>query len=576
MGNSYTAIQLGDAFISSYHTVLVTDVTYNSDGSIASVELSEANPTASHNGCSYSTVYSGSAALLRMENSYLKGNYSLYRSTARNTVTYTHDCAVPLEGDVCPICGVGMEDPHQDDYVLPGVDISEWQGTVNWKSLAPEISFAILRLGFTGNGSTFAYRKDSQFDDNAAGCRANDVPYGVYYYAGATSVEEAMQEVENVIEYLGLMSGSGSVPDLPVFYDVEEDNNILKLSDTQLKAVITAFCGTLEEMGIKAGVYASASIWNTRLTDSTYNQWARWVAQWNDELTAGSGANLWQFRVGENDSMPGVAAAIDLDYWLGSVGDVSNRCLASITAPGCVEDGALNCTVITGGESFRLLIPPKGHSFANGVCTVCGERQSIVDRFRDVAAKDWFYHAVKFVVENELFAGTTENTFSPKMTMERGMLVTVLYGLAGRPEVEADNSFTDVKKKDYYYTPVRWAAENGIVGGTGTGKFSPRDSITREQVAMILYRYLQQYEPEIEVSVSVKDYPDYKQISKYARTAMAWAVENGIISGVKLGSETLLNPLGSASRAEVATMLKQFASLLQEKGDWSPVTQEER
>ena len=592
VGRSYQVMQVGDSVCSNYHAMLVTDVTYNTDGSIHSVEISQANPTTAHTGCCYTTRYTGQTALENMNRSlFVNGSYAVYRRNLSNSVTYAHDCAVPLEGDYCTICGAGCgldpDDPDPDpdpvepepgEAVKPGVDVSYAQGTVNWSTLAPNISFALLRVGFTGNTEGGIY-KDSQFDANVAACEARNIPYGVYFYAGATTEDEAREEAAAVLEYLGFMDANGTplsnphIPSLPVFYDVEETRNILGLSSNErLLAVISAFCDMLGDFGLRAGVYASKSVWEERLISVNYDRWARWVAQWNTSENAYCGAHVWQYS--STGQLPGFAEGVnvDLNYWLGELGKQDHPSQAEITAPSCTEDGLLRCSCVSCGQIRLNPIPAMGHDFKNGKCTRCGEAQTLFDRFIDIKPGKWYTEAVRFAVDNHLFSGVSETVFGRNTAMSRAMLVTVLYKLAKSPQVEGENLFRDVKESSYYYKPVVWASHNGVVAGTSPTTFSPKREITREQVAVMFLHYYLGYEPEAEQTVNgdLSAYIDEKRISGYARVAMAWAVENGLISGVETDEGRALKPGGHATRAEVAVMILRFAELLEEHGYWMP------
>ena len=175
--------------------------------------------------------------------------------------------------------------------------------------------------------------------------------------------------------------------------------------------------------------------------------------------------------------------------------------------------------------------------------------------FTDVKEEDWFYEAVKYVVQKGLFAGTSETTFEPNLTMTRSMLVTVLYRLAGSPEVEGTSKFSDVAPNAYYTDAVIWATQNGIVGGYDNGQFGTNDPVSREQMATILYRYAQHMEYDVSLVKGLNDYTDSNQVSSYAVRAMQWAVANGIINGT---SSTTLSPQGSATRSQVAVILMRF------------------
>ena len=183
------------------------------------------------------------------------------------------------------------------------------------------------------------------------------------------------------------------------------------------------------------------------------------------------------------------------------------------------------------------------------------QEQSDAAAFTDVTQNDWFYDDVQFVVENGLFNGTSTTTFSPNAAMNRAMLVTVLYRLEGEPKVTGSSVFDDVAANQWYTDAVIWATGHAIVNGYGNGKFGPTDSITREQMAAILYRYAQYKNYGVKASNSLTHYGDYAQISPYALQALKWANAEGLING---RASTTLAPQGTATRAEVAAILHRF------------------
>ena len=174
-----------------------------------------------------------------------------------------------------------------------------------------------------------------------------------------------------------------------------------------------------------------------------------------------------------------------------------------------------------------------------------------VKTFRDVGTSDWFGESVAYVASRELFLGTSEDTFSPKKTMSRAMLVTVLYRYAGQPE-HSGTAFADVRNGSYYSDAVSWAAEHGIVTGTGQDRFAPDAPVSREQLAVMLYRFAGSPNADQQ---KLAGFADGGQVSAWAARAMAWAVDCGIIRGTSGGR---LAPSAQATRAEVAAMLLRF------------------
>ena len=173
-----------------------------------------------------------------------------------------------------------------------------------------------------------------------------------------------------------------------------------------------------------------------------------------------------------------------------------------------------------------------------------------------MAQDSWYYDAVQFAVLKGLFEGTGGDTFSPGAPMTRAMLVTVLYRLAGEPDVTGTNAFPDVENGQWYTNAVLWANQHGIVTGYDNGNFGTNDNITREQIAAILYRYAQYMGYDVSASGDLAVYADAGTVSGWAGAAMRWANAASFITG---RTAATLVPAGTASRAEVAMILMRFA-----------------
>ena len=173
--------------------------------------------------------------------------------------------------------------------------------------------------------------------------------------------------------------------------------------------------------------------------------------------------------------------------------------------------------------------------------------------FTDVREGDWFRPAVAYVYGAGLMNGTGPNTFTPGGTTTRGMIVTILHRLEGSPAAWG-GSFPDVAPGQYYSQAVAWAAANGIVNGYDTGLFKPDASITREQMAAILYRYAAYKGYSVTARADLSAYADAGQVSNYALDAMSWANQAGLITG----SGSSLLPGGDAIRAQSAAILMRF------------------
>ena len=180
--------------------------------------------------------------------------------------------------------------------------------------------------------------------------------------------------------------------------------------------------------------------------------------------------------------------------------------------------------------------------------------------FTDLCSTDWYYNYTIFAYERGLFSGTTATTFSPTVKMSRSMLAMVLSRMDGRTVSAPSVGFTDVPDGQWYSSAVNWAAVNGIVTGGTDGTFRPNDNVTREQLCTMLYRYAKNYlGMDVSVTADLSGYTDSSKVSSYAMEAVTWAVGNGIMTGT---TTTTLSPAGTASRAEVATMLQRFCNLL--------------
>ena len=182
------------------------------------------------------------------------------------------------------------------------------------------------------------------------------------------------------------------------------------------------------------------------------------------------------------------------------------------------------------------------------------EEPAPAEPFPDVDENDWFYDEVVYVYENGLMNGVENNQFAPNTATNRAMLATILYRLAGEPAVSGDLPFTDVESGTWYTDAVLWAAQNGIVNGLGENTFAPMNTLTREQLVTMLYRYAEAEGYDVSAAADLSGYPDADKVQTYAQEAMSWAVAEGIVEGM----DGNLNPAGSATRAQIATILMRF------------------
>lgn len=171
--------------------------------------------------------------------------------------------------------------------------------------------------------------------------------------------------------------------------------------------------------------------------------------------------------------------------------------------------------------------------------------------FTDLGDKQWYHDSIDYAVENGLLEGTSPTTMEPNATLIRAQLAQILYNIEDKPAVTGEMIFEDVPASEWFYSPVLWANQNEIINGTSPTTFEPLEDITRQDLALMLYRYA----GEPKVTGDLDGFTDADQVGDWAEEAMAWAVAEGIVQG---DTPTTLNPTGTATRAEAAAMLQRF------------------
>ena len=249
--------------------------------------------------------------------------------------------------------------------------------------------------------------------------------------------------------------------------------------------------------------------------------------------------------------------------------------------------GTMQPMKVKSGEKFKLpectFTPPEGKEFAgwlavNGNVYPAGEvitfsiDQSLKATWKDKEAaevdvtqmftdvtKNWAYPGIQYCVTHQLMSGVGGNLFAPKMTTTRAQIVQILYNLEGEPKVSGTTPFTDLTQ-NWYKDAVLWAYQTGVVVGTSATTFAPDRPVTREQIAVILMEYMTKV-LKLERTWTPADlsvFPDAGSVSGWAKDALADAVALGLISGASNGGQTYLEPQGSATREQVATILMEF------------------
>ena len=257
---------------------------------------------------------------------------------------------------------------------------------------------------------------------------------------------------------------------------------------------------------------------------------------------------------------------------------------AVVTAPTCTAKGYTTHTCACGDSYVDTYTDALGHAWDNGkvtkeptetetgvktfTCTRCGETKTevipatgsvdVTEMFTDVT-KNWAYPGIQYCVTHQLMSGIGNNLFGPKLTTTRAQIVQILYNLEGEPKVSGTTPFTDLTQ-DWYQDAILWAYQTGVVAGTSSTTFEPDRPVTREQIAVILMEYMTRV-LKLERTWTPADlsaFPDAGSVSDWAKDAMADAVGLGLISGASNGGQTLLEPQGSATREQVATILMKF------------------
>ncbi|MBQ7160879.1 MAG: S-layer homology domain-containing protein [Clostridia bacterium] len=209
----------------------------------------------------------------------------------------------------------------------------------------------------------------------------------------------------------------------------------------------------------------------------------------------------------------------------------------------------------------------EGHKYA--VCAVCGDKkEESIDKlalpenpFKDIPEGKWFTKAVLACYARGYMTGVKDDEFGPNTPLTRAMFVTILSKIAGAdtaPYKNVQTQFTDVKTGKWYSGPIAWAVENGYSSGLSKTIYGTNSNVTREQLATFLNTYATKNGLEGKEAEDITGYPDYSKVAKWARSAMAWAVGNGLISGVKTGEVVNLDPKGNATRAQVAVIVNNF------------------
>ena len=387
---------------------------------------------------------------------------------------------------------------NNGETLRKGIDVSQFQGQIDWSAVkAGGIDFAFIRVGYRG-WSTGKLSEDNWVYENLKGAIDSGVQVGVYIYSQATTAAEAKEEAQYVLTRI-----KDYAVTLPVVIDFEyaEDPSTgrltgrlyqAKLSKSDATAVCNAFLTEVSAAGYRGAVYANKTMLEKQLNAGQL-EGAIWLAHYASSTDYSGSYEFWQCTAsGYVEGIP--SQNVDLDYWFD---------------PGVSE------------------LP-----------------------FWDVLANRWSYQDILQAYQRGVVYGTETNQFEPTAITSRGQLASMLYRLNGSPKVTGSSTFTDLTMA-YYRDAITWAQQNKVIYGIGGTRFAPNQGITREDLIAMLYRL--SGSPENKSTLS--GFKDIERISGYAKDAVTWAVENGILAG----DGGRIMPQSYATREQAVAILMRYA-----------------
>lgn len=400
-----------------------------------------------------------------------------------------------------------------------GIDISRWQGKdVDFQKIKNDgIGFVIIRAGYTGG-------KDMLFEDYYKAAKEAGLGIGCYMYSYAESTAEAVQDAKDLKQWI-----QGKVFDYPVYYDMEDkcqleyeddEGEIHPYTTEQRTEWVLAFINEMNKDDYYAGVYANQNWFSNYLDYDKLKPYPLWLALWTKDGTDSSNKSdsygMWQYT--SSGSVNGINGNVDRD-------------VCYVDYPAYIEKNGLN--------GFKALEYDPDLPFA------------------DVKLKDWFYPSAKYTYENKLIAGTSKTEFSPELPVTRAMFVSIL-GRMSKADMTAykkESNFLDVDMEEYYGPYVMWAYENHVVAGMSSEFFAPEDSLTREQMCLMISNFAA-YQGIAFTGEYENSFTDEEEISDWALASVKAMSGAGIIFGTGHGR---FSPMDTATRAECAAIIYRIA-----------------
>lgn len=422
-----------------------------------------------------------------------------------------------------------------ENAVRKGIDVSEHQGHIDWEAVkSAGIDFAIIRCGY---GEDEASQDDARWLYNVSECERLGIPYGVYIYSYANSIDKAASEARHVLRLL-----EGHNPAYPVYYDLEESSIGTYQNRALLAEMSITWCTAIAQGGYTPGIYANLYWWTHLLVDPVFENWERWVAQYNNECNYAGNYKIWQ--ASSKGVIPGISSQyVDMNFEFG-------------------------------GE------------------------------FRDVDYNDWYVisGALDYCVSHGILNGY-EGTYNwkPFQNMTRAEVVSMFWKLEGRlptafagvgnPDVNI-MPFDDIDPNAWYAKAVSWARSVGIINGTSRAVevegevsavlagaikggyeaglesqnlFNPDACVTKEELCQMLASYAEFKGLSIDYNLTnLISKEDSSDVSGWARDSVGWALDSGIIDPERNGSMRLLNPDDNITRAVAAQMMYSLSNVIKE------------
>jgi hypothetical protein len=374
-------------------------------------------------------------------------------------------------------------------------------------------------------GLTFSYEKDISYLRGGGQTLFNEYITSKgwstsNFYKNQAQVEEAYKDLENILKTSD--------------YNVTVDDILNNLTD----------CRYLKGLGGECGIIGSINLTNYSAPFFRTNE-----IRFDINVHIGD-ATINHFDNAMTVSMPYTPPADQLVYSLSLYGRDKSGKLHMIP---CTYDKSLGLVKFSSANQYTSL-------FAD---TLSMDAERAYSLFTDADKSAWYFDYILYVYEKGLMKGVSSNTFEPNTPMTRAMLVNTLYKMAGSPEVASDVRIPDIADESWYKPAVDWALANKIVSGYADGTFGPEDPITREQLAVLLWRYANYAGLKIAAGgyPGIAAYNDGFSVYENMRIGFDWVCSNGIITGTVNNGATLLMPKASATRAEVAAMLKRFVDM---------------